>query len=156
MVDFAQPGKTVAENRRARYEYELIETYEAGLVLLGSEVKSLRMGKAAIQDAFADVKKGEIWLRQCNITALPAANRFNHDPMRPRKILLRKTEIRKLIGKVQEKGLTLVPLKLYFNEKNIAKITIALGKGKKTHDKRETIKQRDWSRNKQRILKGGD
>lgn len=150
----AGPGKTVAENRRARYEYELLEEYEAGLVLYGSEVKSLRSGKSNIADAFADIKNGEIWIRQMHIAEYKGANRFNHDPGRPRKLLLKKSEIRKLIGKVQEKGLTVVPLRLYFNAKNIAKIQIALAKGKKTHDKRETIKQRDWNRNKQRILKG--
>jgi SsrA-binding protein len=148
--------KLLAENRRARFEYEILDVYECGIILKGSEVKSLRDGKANIADAFADVKAGTVILYQMHIAEYKGANRFNHDPRRPRVLLLHKSEIRKLTGKVKEKGLTLVPLRLYFNHKNVVKLEIALAKGKKTHDKRETIKQRDWNRNKQRVLKGGE
>lgn len=140
-------------NRRARYEYELLDEYEAGIALTGSEVKSLRNGRATIQDAFATEKHSEIWLHNLHIPEYKAANRLNHAPKRPRKLLLHKREIRKLIGVLQTKGLTLIPLSLYFNEDGRVKVKLAVGRGKKAHDKRETEKQRDWQRQKQRLLK---
>lgn len=146
--------KTIASNRKAFFDYTIIDTYEAGIALLGSEVKSLRLNKASIRDAYADINKmDEVVLRQVHIAEYTGANQFNHHPTRERKLLLHKHEIRKLTGKLKTKGLTLVPLELYFNAKNRVKVEIALVEGKKKHDKRESIKQREWNRNKQRILK---
>lgn len=136
-------------NRRARFEYEILDSYEAGIVLLGSEVKSLRQGKANLQDSYAVLKNGEVWLLNMHINPYEQANRFNHDPVRTRKLLMQKSEIRKLIGKTHEKGLTLVPLKVYF-KKGLVKIEIGLARGKKLHDKRETIKERDTEREMRR------
>ncbi|UNM05658.1 MAG: SsrA-binding protein SmpB [Holosporaceae bacterium] len=146
--------KVIAQNRKARFEYEILETLEAGLVLVGSEVKSLRLGKANMIDAFADERDGEIYLVNLRIDEYKGANRFNHEPKRLRKLLLHKREQHKLMGAVQRKGVTLIPLTLYFNHKGIAKITIGICKGKKLHDKRATEKERDWQRDKARILKG--
>jgi len=143
----------VAVNRRARFDYEITDTFEAGMVLTGTEVKSLRMGKANIAEAYVSPEKGEIWLINCDIPPYGHGNRFNHDPRRARKLLLHKREMNKLAGSVQKDGLTIVPLRLFFNERGMAKLQIGLAKGKKTIDKRETIKQRDWNRSKQRILK---
>jgi SsrA-binding protein len=140
-------------NRKARFEYEILQEYEAGIVLLGSEVKSIRQGKINFQDAFATQKHEEIWLHNMNISEYSGANRFNHEPKRPRKLLLHKREIRKLIGLLQTQGITLVPLKLYFNDDGRIKLSVGVAKGKKTHDKRETEKQRDWNREKSRLLK---
>lgn len=136
-------------NRRARYEYEILDSFEAGIVLVGSEVKSLRLGKANLQDSYAILKAGEMWLFNMHINPYEQANQFNHDPVRTRKLLLQKSEIRKLVGKIQEKGLTLIPLKVYF-KKGFAKVELGVAKGKKLHDKRETIKERDIEREMRR------
>lgn len=144
------PEERIAiSNRKARHEYEIIDVYEAGIVLKGSEVKSLRQGRANLQDSYADLKRGEVWLHNMHISPFEQANQFNHDPVRDRKLLLNKSEIRKLIGKTTEKGLTLVPLKVYF-KKGIAKIELALAKGKKSYDRREDIKKRDVEREMRR------
>ena len=146
--------KVIAQNRKARFEYEILETLEAGLVLLGSEVKSLRLGKANMSDAFAEEREGGMYLINLSIQEYKGANQFNHEPKRPRKLLVHKREEHKLLGAAQRKGITLIPLTLYFNHKGIAKITIGLCKGKKLHDKRATEKERDWQRDKARVLKG--
>jgi SsrA-binding protein len=145
----------VAENRRARYDYEILETLEAGIVLTGSEVKSLRTGKAQITESYASPERGELWLINANIPEFLQANRFNHEEKRPRKLLVSKKDLGKLREGVERAGNTIVPLKLYFNERGIAKVLIALGKGKKSFDKRETEKNRDWKREQGRILKDG-
>lgn len=136
----AQQSRTVAENRRARFDYHLDETFDAGVVLVGSEVKSLRDGRASIQDAYAAEQDGEIWLINSHIPEYHGANRFNHEPRRQRKLLLKHKEIGKLIGSLKRGGVTLVPLTIYFNERGRAKVKIALARGKKLHDKRETEK----------------
>lgn len=140
-----QPIRPIAENRKARHEYLIEDTYEAGLVLAGTEVKSLRMGKANLKDAYARIKNGEVFIYQMHIGPYPFAYYDNHDPLRPRKLLLHKSEIKKLYGKVNEKGYTLVPLKLYFKAGK-AKLSLALARGKQQHDKRETIRRRDQAR----------
>jgi SsrA-binding protein len=150
----AEPGmRVVADNRRARFNYEIGETFEAGIMLTGTEVKSLRTGKATIGESYADARGGEIWLVNANIPEYLQASRFNHVPKRPRKLLLHKNQINKLVGAVEREGMTLVPLKLYFNLKGRAKIEIALARGKKLHDKRETEKKRSWDREKSRLLR---
>lgn len=149
----AQQSRTVAENRRARFDYHLDETFDAGVVLVGSEVKSLRDGRASIQDAYAAEQDGEIWLINSHIPEYHGANRFNHEPRRQRKLLLKHKEIGKLIGSLKRGGVTLVPLTIYFNERGRAKVKIALARGKKLHDKRETEKNRDWQREKQRLIR---
>jgi len=131
--------KVVADNRKARFNYEIGETYEAGIALTGSEVKSLRAGKATIAESYADARGGEIWLINSNIPEYLQAHQMNHAPKRPRKLLLHARQINKLAGAVEREGMTIVPLKLYFNEKGRAKLEIALARGKKLHDKRETI-----------------
>ncbi|MCI5046922.1 MAG: SsrA-binding protein SmpB [Aquisalinus sp.] len=150
-------GKSVAENRKARHEYEIEEEFEAGLVLTGTEVKSLRTGKANIAESYASpeaVEAGvEIWLINSNIPEYRQGNRENHEPKRKRKLLLHKREANKLIGAVERKGYTIVPLRLYFNDRGMAKLKIGLGKGKALHDKRATEKNRDWGRQKQRLLR---
>ncbi|MGZ9125661.1 MAG: SsrA-binding protein SmpB [Candidatus Binatia bacterium] len=145
--------KVVADNRKARFNYEIGEVFEAGLALTGSEVKSLRGGKATIAESYADARGEEIWLINSNIPEYLQAARFNHAPKRPRKLLLHRGQINKLMGAVEREGMTLVPLKLYFNEKGRAKIEIALGRGKKLHDKRETERKRSWEREKGRLLR---
>lgn len=145
--------KTVAENRRARFEYFIETVYEAGIALTGTEVKSLRFGEGTIAEAYADVREGEVWLINANIPEFSHGNRFNHDPKRARKLLLHEREINKLHGAVAREGMTLVPLSIFFNGRGRAKVELALAKGKKTHDKRETIKERDWKRDQQRILR---
>ena len=145
--------KVVAENRRARFNYEIGETFEAGLALTGSEVKSLRAGKATIAESYADVRGGEMWLINANIPEYLQANRFNHEPKRPRKLLLHRKQINRLMGAVDRDGMTLIPLKLYFNERGRAKLLLAVAKGKKLHDKRETVKKRDWGREKGRLMR---
>ncbi|WP_084580850.1 SsrA-binding protein SmpB [Sphingomonas azotifigens] len=145
--------KTVAENRRARFDYFIEQTYEAGLVLTGTEVKSLRFGEGSIAEAYAEVKDEAVWLVNANIPEFSHGNRFNHEAKRPRKLLLHEREINKLHGAVAREGMTLVPLSVYFNSKGRAKVELALAKGKKTHDKRETIKERDWKREQSRILR---
>jgi len=154
MAAKAEPRfKVVAANRKARFNYEIGETYEAGIVLTGSEVKSLRAGKATIAESYADARGGEIWLINANIPEYLQAARFNHLPKRPRKLLLHQRQINKLAGAVDRDGMTIVPLRLYFNERGRAKIEIALGRGKKLHDKRETLKKRSWERERGRLLR---
>jgi SsrA-binding protein len=145
--------KIVAENRKARFNYEIGEVFEAGIALSGTEVKSLRSGKATIAESYADTRDGEIWLINANIPEYLQANRYNHLPKRPRKLLLHRRQINKLAGAIEREGMTLVPLKLYFNDKGRAKIEIALARGKKLHDKRETEKKRSWQREKGRLLR---
>jgi SsrA-binding protein len=149
----ARAVKVVADNRKARFNYAIGDTFEAGLALTGTEVKSIRNGKATIGESYADSRDGELWLINANIPEYLQANRFNHAPKRPRKLLLHKRQINKLIGAVEREGMTLIPLKLYFNEKGRAKIELALAKGKKLHDKRETEKKRDWNREKGRLMR---
>jgi SsrA-binding protein len=146
-------GKIVAENRKARFNYEIVDTYEAGLVLTGTEVKSLREGKANIAESYASDEGAEIWLINSHLPEYLQANRFNHEPRRRRKLLLSKREISRLRASINREGMTLVPLKIYFNEKGRAKLELALAKGKKLHDKRESEKERDWNRQKGRILR---
>jgi SsrA-binding protein len=145
--------KVVADNRKARFNYHIGEVFEAGIALTGSEVKSLRSGKATIAESYADARGGEIWLINSNVPEYLQAGRFNHAPKRPRKLLLHKHQINKLMGAVEREGMTLVPLKLYFNEKGRAKIEVALAKGKKLHDKRETERKRDWDRERGRLMR---
>jgi SsrA-binding protein len=145
--------KIIADNRKARFNYHIGETFEAGIALAGSEVKSLRAGKASIGESYADARGGELWLVNANIPEYLQAGRFNHAPKRPRKLLLHKRQINKLMGAVERQGMTLVPLKLYFNEKGRAKIELALAQGKKLHDKRETEKKRSWERERGRLLR---
>ena len=149
----ARPIKVVAENRKARFNYSIEDTIEAGVMLTGTEVKSARNGKSTIAESYADSKGGEIWLVNANIPEYLQANRFNHEPRRPRKLLLHKRQINKLIGAIEREGMTLIPLKMYFNEQGRLKLELALAKGKKLHDKRETEKKRDWSREKSRLLR---
>ena len=146
-------GKTIAENRRARFDYFLEQTFEAGLALTGSEVKSLRNGRANIAESYAAVEGDEIVLVNADIPPYAQANRFNHEPRRPRKLLLHRKEIDRLIGAVQREGRTIVPTKLYWSDKGMAKLELALAKGKKLHDKRETEAERDWQRDKARLMK---
>jgi SsrA-binding protein len=146
-------AKTVAENRRARFEYFIEEVFEAGIALSGTEVKSLRGGEGSIAEAYAEVRGGEAWLVNANIPEFSHGNRFNHEPKRPRKLLLHEREIEKLLGAVERKGMTMVPLSIYFNSRGRAKVELALAKGKQTHDKRQTIKDRDWQRDKARLLR---
>ncbi|HUI21456.1 MAG TPA: SsrA-binding protein SmpB [Methylocella sp.] len=149
-----RPRKIAAENRRARYDYDIGETFEAGLMLTGTEVKSLRTGKATIAESYVGVDRaGEAFLINANIPEYLQANRFNHEPKRPRKLLLKSRELAKLAQGTERQGMTIVPLKIYFNEKGRAKIEIALARGKQLHDKRETEKARDWSREKGRLLR---
>lgn len=145
--------RLIADNRRARHDYFIEETFEAGLVLTGTEVKSLREGRANIAEAYATEEGGEIVLINANIPEYGPASRFNHAPRRTRKLLLRKREIAKLIGAVQREGRTIAPLKLYFNERGVAKIEIGLATGKKLHDKRADEAKRDWSRDKARLMR---
>src|ERR1700680_3553633 len=146
-------ARVVAHNRKARFNYEIGETFEAGIALTGTEVKSLRQGKATIAESYADSRGGEIWLVNANIPEYLQGGRFNHPPKRVRKLLLHRRQIDKLMGAVEREGMTLVPLKLYFNEKGRAKILLAVAKGKKLHDKRESEKKRDWGREKGRLLR---
>jgi SsrA-binding protein len=145
--------KVVAENRKARFSYFIDDTFEAGIVLGGSEVKSLRLGRANIADAYATEQGGEIFLINAYIPEYLQANRFQHETRRPRKLLLHKREAGKLIGAVNKEGMTLIPLRIYFNDKGRAKLELALARGKKLHDKRETEKNRDWERQKGRLMR---
>ena len=145
----------VAENRRARYDYDIGETIEAGLVLTGTEVKSLRLGKAQITESYASPENGELWLINAHIPEYLQANRFNHEERRPRKLLVSRKQLASLDREVSRAGNTVVPLKLFFNDKGYAKVLIGLGKGKKNYDKRETERNRDWNRDKSRIMKEG-
>ncbi|MBX3514975.1 MAG: SsrA-binding protein SmpB [Xanthobacteraceae bacterium] len=154
MAKKAEPkNKVAADNRKARFNYAIGETFEAGIVLTGTEVKSLRNGKATIAESYADAKNGEIWLVNSNIPEYLQANRNNHAPKRPRKLLLHKRQINKLVGAVEKEGMTIVPLKIYFNERGRAKVEVALAKGKKLHDKRDTEKKRDWQRERGRLMR---
>jgi SsrA-binding protein len=146
-------ARVVAHNRRARFDYELLDTFEAGLALTGSEVKSLRAGRASLAEAHAGESGGELWLFNAHIPEYAPANRFNHEPKRPRKLLMHRREINRLIGAVHKEGMTVVPLRLYFNPRGIAKLSLALARGKKRYDKRETEKKRDWQREKARLLR---
>jgi SsrA-binding protein len=145
--------KVVADNRRARYNYEIGDVFEAGLVLTGTEVKSLRSGKATIAESYASAEKGELFLINATIPEYGHGNRFNHEPKRPRKLLMKAREIAKLAQGVEREGMTLIPLRVYFNDRGRAKLTLAIGRGKKLHDKRETEKQRDWNREKSRLMR---
>ena len=145
--------KTVAENRRARFDYFIEDKFEAGIALSGTEVKSLRFGEGSIGEAYAEVRDGEAWLVNSNIPEFSHGNRFNHEPKRPRKLLLHTREIEKMIGAVERKGMTLIPLSIYFNSRGRAKVELALARGKQTHDKRQTIKERDWKRDKARLMR---
>ncbi len=145
--------KVVAENRKARRNYEIEETFEAGLMLSGTEVKSLRSGKANIAESYASDKAGELFLLNAYIPEYAEASRFNHAPRRPRKLLLHRKEIHKLMSAIQRDGMTIVPLRLYFNDRGIAKLEIALAKGRKLHDKRQAERKRDWDRQKARLMR---
>ncbi|MEM7398541.1 MAG: SsrA-binding protein SmpB [Pseudomonadota bacterium] len=153
MAPKRESGKLVAENRRARFNYEIEDTIEAGIVLTGSEVKSLRTGKANIAESYASNENGELYLINAHIAEYPGAARFGHEPTRHRKLLLHKKEMAKLLGAIQRQGMALVPLRLYFNARGIAKLLLGLGRGKKVHDKRETEKTRDWNRQKARLMR---
>ncbi|HEY1365170.1 MAG TPA: SsrA-binding protein SmpB [Xanthobacteraceae bacterium] len=145
--------RVVAQNRRARFNYQIDETFETGIALTGTEVKSLRQGKATIAEAYADTRGGEIWLVNANIPEYLQGGRFNHPPKRLRKLLLHRRQINKLIGAVEREGMTLVPLRLYFNAAGRAKVELALARGKKLHDKRETERKRSWERERGRLLR---
>ncbi len=146
-------GKVIAENRRARYDYFLEEPFEAGLILTGSEVKSLRTGRANIAESYVSVEGDEVVLINADIPPFAQANRFNHEPRRHRKLLLHRKQLDRLIGAVQREGRTIIPTKLYWNDKGLAKLEISVAKGKKLHDKRETTAERDWQRDKARLLR---
>lgn len=145
--------KVISDNRRARYDYEILQAFEAGIELKGSEVKSLRTGHTNLGEAYATMKGGELWLINSNIPEYREANRFNHEPKRPRKLLLHKSEINKLSVGVLKEHLTIIPLKMFFNPRGRVKVDIALARGKKLHDKRETIKERSWDRERARLLR---
>lgn len=149
-------NKTIATNRRARYEYFIEDTLEAGIVLTGTEVKSLRRGKGSLNDSYAQLKEMEVYLYNCHISPYDFGNRFNHDPLRPRKLLLHREQIRRLASKTKERGYTLVPLAIYFDQKNRVKVELALARGKKLYDKRETIAKKDAEREMARAFKGKD
>ena len=146
-------AKIVAENRRARYEFFIDEVLEAGIALAGTEVKALRQGEGSIAEAYVELKDGQMWLVNANIPEFSHGNRHNHEPKRPRKLLLHEREIKRFNGAVTRQGMTLVPLMIYFNDRGRAKVELALAKGKKLHDKRETDKARDWKREAGRILR---
>jgi len=145
--------RLAADNRRARFDYEIGQTYEAGIMLTGTEIKSLRGGRSTIGDSYAAEKGGEVWLFNAYIPEYLEANRFNHETRRPRKLLLHKKEIARLSQAVQREGMTIVPLKIYFNDRGRAKVEIALARGKKQHDKRQAEKARDWNREKGRLMR---
>lgn len=151
--DEAEPITIVARNRRARFEYDLMETFEAGIVLTGTEVKSLRTGKASMEEAYAMVEREEVWLYGCDIPEYLQANRMNHKPKRPRKLLLHRREIDRLETKTSERGLTIVPLKIFF-KKGMAKVDISIAKGRKLYDKREALKKQDAKRDIDRAARG--
>ena len=147
------PNRTAAVNRRARFNYEIGQTFEAGIALVGTEVKSLREGRSNIADSYAGERNGEMWLYNAYIPEYLQANRFNHETRRPRKLLLHKREISRLVGAVDREGMTVVPLRIFFNDRGRAKVELAVARGKKLHDKRETSKQRDWGREKARLMR---
>ena len=145
--------KIVAENRRAKFDYFIEDVFEAGIMLTGTEVKSLRFGEGSIAESYAEVKGGEVWLVNSNVPEFSHGNRHNHEPKRPRKLLLNRREVDRLQGAVERKGMTLVPLSIYFNSRGRAKVELALAKGKNTADKRQTVKDRDWKREQGRIMR---
>lgn len=145
--------KLVAENRRARFDYAIEDVIEAGIQLVGTEVKSLRAGRANIAESYARTEDGALWLINATIPEYPPAGQFNHEPRRPRKLLVRKRELHKLAVAIEREGRTLAPLKLYFNDRGLAKLEIAIAKGKKAADKREATKDREWKRNQARLLR---
>ncbi len=149
----ASAKRPIAQNRKARHDYLIEDTLEAGLVLAGSEVKSLRQGRCTIGDAYAHERNGELFVRNLHIAPYDAANRLNHEPRRPRKLLVHRRELARLIGQIQRGGYTLVPLSIYFNERGIAKLELALARGKRKADKRQSEKKRDWTRQKARLLR---
>jgi SsrA-binding protein len=149
----AEERRSVAQNRKARHDYFIEDTLEAGMQLLGSEVKSLRSGRASIAEAFAAEKDGDLYLLNAHIPEYESANRFNHAPRRPRKLLLHKKESERLKGRINREGMTLVPLAIYFNARGIAKCQLGVAKGKHKSDKRQTIKERDWQREQARVLR---
>jgi SsrA-binding protein len=151
MVDGAK--KVVAQNRRARHEYFIEDTLEAGLVLTGTEVKSLRQGRGSVAESYAAERDGELYLQNAHIPAYEAASRFNHEPRRPRKLLVHRRELAKLIGQIRREGYTVVPLSIYFNSRGIAKVELGLARGKRKADKRESEKKRDWQRQKARLMR---
>ena len=153
MAKPASQYRVVVQNKRARFDYEILETLEVGIVLMGSEIKSIRQGKVSINESHAGEMEGEIYLFNANVTEYKEASLFGHEPRRPRKLLLHKRQMNKWLGAIRRKGLTLVAISLYFNERGRLKVSIGLGKGKKTVDKRESIKQRDWDRDKARLRK---
>lgn len=153
MAPKRESGKLIAENRKARFNYEIEDTIEAGIVLTGSEVKSLRGGKANIAESYASNEDGEIYLINAHVAEYPGAARDGHEPTRPRKLLLHKREMARLLGAMQRQGMALIPLRLYFNARGIAKLQLGLGRGKKVFDKRETEKKRDWERQKGRLMR---
>ncbi len=146
-------GRVAAQNRKARYNYFIDETIEAGVMLTGTEVKSLREGRANIGEAYASAQGGELFLVNAHISEYSGGNRLNHEPLRPRKLLLRKREIERLVGAIQRRGVTLVPLEIYFNARGIAKVRLGVARGKRQYDKRATTKERDWQRQKGRLLR---
>jgi SsrA-binding protein len=146
-------AKSVAENRKARHEYQILESVECGLVLRGTEVKSLRTGKCSLDESYGRVKDGELWLVGCDIPEYKQALYWNHEPKRPRKLLLHRREMNRFVGKTKEKGLTLIPLKLYFNERGLAKCSLALCKGLQSHDKRQVLKKNDARREMERAVR---
>jgi SsrA-binding protein len=146
-------ARVAAENRKARFNYEILDTVEAGIMLKGTEVKSLRQGRSTIAESYAGESGGELWLYNAYIPEYQEAGQFNHETKRPRKLLLHRREMNRLIGAISQEGLTLVPLRLYFNARGLAKVSLGLAKGKKLHDKRETEKARDWQRDKARLLR---
>jgi SsrA-binding protein len=145
--------KIVAENRRAKFDYFIETVYEAGIALTGTEVKSLRFGQGSIVESYAEVKDGQVWLVNSNVPEFSHGNRYNHEPKRARKLLLHEREINKMHGAVNRQGMTLVPLSIYFNARGRAKVELALARGKKDHDKRDTIKERDWKREQGRLMR---
>ncbi len=147
-------GQVIADNRKARHDYELLDTFEAGIMLLGTEVKSLRLGQCSIKESYVGPKDGEIWIFNANIAEYQQAGaHLQHNSTRPRKLLLHKREVNKLLGSIAREGMTVVANKIYFDDNGRVKIEISLAKGKKLHDKRETDKKRDWGKQKQRILR---
>lgn len=146
-------GRIAAENRRARRDYEIVETIEAGIVLEGTEVKSLRSGRSNLSDSFAGTQEGELYLMNAYIPDYAASSAFKHETRRPRKLLVKRRELRKLVGAITREGMTLVPLSIYFNERGIAKVSLALGRGRKHYDKRQAEKERDWKRDKARAMR---
>jgi len=151
------PSQTLVQNKKAYHNYFIEDELIAGIALLGSEIKSLRAGKANIQDAYVDISnsKCEAFLVNAHISPYTMSNRFNHEPLRKRRLLLHKKEIKKLLGKIKEKGYTVVPLSIFLNKRNVAKVKIGIAKGKKLYDKRATLKEKEWKRDKQRMLKEG-